>query len=110
MQRDEGMLLRLDHASQSTPSELPEAFDGWVDPALCQDSGGSDPLPADETRGRCSSAAGDSPSCSPVTTDSPESAIQDVLLQQREEPFHGRVVFGRADPAYASRPGHVGRE
>lgn len=29
-------------------------------------------------------------------------ALQDVLLQQREEEFHGRVVACRTDPA---RPG-----
>lgn len=30
----------------------------------------------------------------------PGTAVEDVLLQQREEALHGRVVAGRTDPAH----------
>jgi hypothetical protein len=30
------------------------------------------------------------------------SAVEDVLLQQREETLHGRVVAGRTDPAHGT--------
>ena len=35
----------------------------------------------------------------------PGSAVEDVVLQQAEEGFHGGVVAGGADSAH--RPGHV---
>ncbi|WP_019068852.1 AAA domain-containing protein [Streptomyces hokutonensis] len=50
--RDDGMILRLDHVSQSTPPELPEVLDGWVDPLLCMDADGIDPPLAEHGPGR----------------------------------------------------------
>ncbi|MEU8524054.1 AAA domain-containing protein [Streptomyces sp. NPDC048629] len=50
--RDDGVLLRLDHVSQSTPPEVPEVLDGWLDPAACLDPDGIDPPLADEGPGR----------------------------------------------------------
>ncbi|MFF8925305.1 hypothetical protein ACPCK9_25110 [Streptomyces koyangensis] len=41
--REDGIVLRLDHVSQSTPPELPEVLDGWVDQAACLDADGIDP-------------------------------------------------------------------
>lgn len=41
--REDGIVLRLDHVSQSTPPELPEVLDGWVDQGACLDADGIDP-------------------------------------------------------------------
>ncbi|MBX7554384.1 DUF559 domain-containing protein [Streptomyces sp. tea 10] len=45
---DDGLVLCLDHVSQSTPPEVPEVLDGWVDPTQSLDPDGIDPPLAEE--------------------------------------------------------------
>ncbi|WP_431038791.1 AAA domain-containing protein [Streptomyces sp. P6-2-1] len=50
--REDGIVLRLDHVSQTTPPELPEVLDGWVDQAACLDADGIDPPLVEAGSGR----------------------------------------------------------
>lgn len=49
--RDDGVLLTLDHISQSAPPALPASLDGWVEPARCLDPDRGDPPLAEEGPG-----------------------------------------------------------
>ncbi|MET8556426.1 AAA domain-containing protein [Streptomyces sp. NPDC004959] len=50
--REDGVVLLLDHVSQSTPPELPEVLEGWVDQTACLDADGIDPPLAETGPGR----------------------------------------------------------
>lgn len=58
--RADGVLLTLDHVTQSAPPEIPATLEGWIDPARCLDPDAGDPPLAHEGPGTVTLPAGES--------------------------------------------------